>query len=124
MNLCCWTRKWSRAFVRIVVDAQPFVCGTRHHACPSEKGVVNRVGGDVCVSFTEGDIDHYQIVDVIQMISDLIRREFTANASDYQVACCAAGDLVGNMTRHVELTVRPAELELFEISSDTLEHFA
>jgi hypothetical protein len=85
---------------------------------------VNRVGGDVCVSFTEGDIDHYQIVDVIQMISDLIRREFTANASDYQVACCAAGDLVGNMTRHVELTVRPAELELFEISSDTLEHFA
>jgi len=73
---------------------------------------VDRVSGDVCVPISEIDIDHDEVVDVIQVISDLVCSEFAANTSDYQIARRSASNLVRHMARYVKLTIGPTELEL------------
>jgi hypothetical protein len=60
----------------------------------------------------ELNVDHNEIVDVIQMISNLVCRELSGSTMNDKVPAGPAGDLVGHMWRHMELPVVPAKLEL------------
>lgn len=83
---------------------------------------MDRVGGYVCVSITEANVDHDQIVDVVQMISNLRCSELAIDTSNNKVARCPTDDFVGNMARDMELTICPTELELCTVSFSLLEH--
>lgn len=77
---------------------------------------MNRVGGYVCVAVLEGDIDNNKIMNVVQVIADLICREFSSNASNDKVACSSGGDLVCNMRWNMELSLIPSNLKLSNVS--------
>jgi len=73
---------------------------------------VNRVGRDVRIAIFEVDIYHDEVVDVIEMVTDLICSDLACNASDNKVSRSAAGDLVGHVRWYVELSVAPTEFKL------------
>lgn len=50
--------EWLSAFVWVVFNACAFVYSARHHAGPGEEGVVDGIGGYVCISVLEVDVDH------------------------------------------------------------------
>jgi hypothetical protein len=84
-------------FVRIVLDACALVYRARHHACSGEQSVVNRVGRDICITVAEVNINDDQVVDMVQMISDLICCDLACNPSHNKIPCRSIGDLVGDV---------------------------
>ena len=73
---------------------------------------MDRVGRDVRIAIFEVDVYHDEVVDVIEMVTDLICSDFACNASDNKVSRSAAGDLVGHVRWYVELSVAPTEFKL------------
>jgi hypothetical protein len=107
------TRQWASTFVRKVLDAQSFVSCARHHTSSCEKRIVDRIGRDVGVAISEVDIDYDQVVNMVQMISNLSRGNFAANAAHNEIARRPIGNLIGNMAWYIELTIGPAAFELW-----------
>lgn len=73
---------------------------------------MNGVGRHVRVIILELYIDHNQVVDMIQMVSDLVGRELPSGSMDDKVSAGSVGDLVGNMWGNVKLSITPAKLKL------------
>jgi len=73
---------------------------------------VDRVGRDVRIAISEVDVYHDEVVDVIEMVTDLICSDFACHASDNKVSRSPAGDLVGHVRWYVELSVAPTEFKL------------
>jgi len=78
---------------------------------------VDRVGRDVRIAIFEVDVYHDEVVDVIEMVTDLICSDLAGNASDNKVSRSAAGDLVGHVRWYVELSVAPTEFKLAWLAS-------
>jgi hypothetical protein len=73
---------------------------------------VNRVGRDVRIAVLEVDVDDDKVVDVIEMVTDLVRSDLACNTSYDKIARCAPSDLVGYMWWYMELSVAPTKLKL------------
>jgi hypothetical protein len=73
---------------------------------------MDRVGRDVCIAVPEVDVDHDEIVNVIELITDLICSDLACNTSYNKVPRGAACDFIGNVWGYVELSVTPAKLKL------------
>jgi hypothetical protein len=76
---------------------------------------MDRVGGDVRVTVAKGDIDNDQVVNVVQVISNLGCSEFSAYTSNNEITSSTICDLVCNMIRDMELTISPMELKLYTV---------
>ena len=65
-------RFWQRlgAFVEIPFDFHAFVCPSRHHAGSGKERVVDGIERDVGVAMLEGDADDYDVVNMVQVLSD------------------------------------------------------
>jgi hypothetical protein len=73
---------------------------------------VDGIGRYIRIAALEVDIDYNQVVDVIQVVSDLIRGNLSCHASHDEIARRSIGDLVAYMWWYMELPVRPTEFEL------------
>jgi hypothetical protein len=73
---------------------------------------VDGIGRDVGIVVLELNVDHDEIVDVIQVVSNLVGCELSGSTVDDKVSAGPASDLVGHMWRHVELPIVPAKLDL------------
>jgi hypothetical protein len=77
---------------------------------------VNGVGGYVGITVPKNDIDHDQVVNVIQMIFDMGSGYFAGSAPNYNISCCTVENLVGYVARYVKLAISPAECKLYIVS--------
>jgi hypothetical protein len=80
---------------------------------------VNGISRDVRIAVLEVDIDYNQVVDVVQMVSDLICGDLACNVSHNKISRGPAGNLVGDVGWHVELSICPTELELMPLAWNT-----
>lgn len=119
-------RKWTRALVHRVIDTQSFVSCARHHTRSGEESVVDRIGRDERVSIAESNINHDQVVNVIQMVSDLGSGKSSISTADDEVAGGTIRNLVGNVAGNMELAISPTNFELcaFVSFENTVSHLS
>jgi hypothetical protein len=122
-RLCRCTRsqvvgawKRCRTLIHVPIDAKPFIHCARHHTSSSEQCVVNGVGRNIGVTVLEVDVDHDEVMDMVQVVPNLILVKFSSSTSHDQVSARSIGNLVRHMGRHMELSVVPAEFELAQVS--------
>lgn len=83
---------------------------------------MNRVELDVAAPSNELDVDDHQIVDVVQVFSDTLRRVPTIVAADDKIPRCPLGNVPSNMTRQSKLAVAPLDFHLYHrMSVNTLD---
>lgn len=122
------------------VDSQTLVYSPRHHAGPREQSVMNGVGGDEGIATLEVDIDNLRIlisslvhlcealyvmtydkiVYVVEVIPDLICREFSKRSTNDEVTAGSIGNLVRDMRGYMELTIIPTEFEPLSMQVDVV----
>jgi hypothetical protein len=81
---------------------------------------VNRVGGDICIVITKDHVHNNQVMNVIQMVSNLGFGELATSTSNNEITCRTIGNLVCDMTRNMELAISPTKLKLFTVRIDDL----
>jgi hypothetical protein len=77
---------------------------------------MDRVGGYVRVTVLEVDVDHNQVVDMVQVVANLVCGELPTNTSNHQVSRRSISDFIGYMARHMKLPISPTKLELVIVS--------
>jgi hypothetical protein len=107
-----WARYWTSTLIRSVLDTQSFVRCARHHASPGEESVVNGIGRYEGVSVAKSNVNDDEVVNVVQVVSDLRSSKFSSSTTDDKVASGSIDDLVGYVTGYMELSICPADLEL------------
>jgi len=75
---------------------------------------VDRVQADVAAAANELDLDHNQVVNMVQVLADDLLRVPIIVLLDYQVATGAHPDLVRYVTWEDELAVVPLYFDLFK----------
>ena len=60
---------------------------------------MDRVCGDVRILALENDLDHYEVMDMLQIIPNCFLGMSRATVKNDQVSCGSNSNLVGNMTR-------------------------
>lgn len=73
---------------------------------------MDRVGRYVDIAVPEPNIDHDEVVDMIQMISNAVCRDPAGDTSNNKIASGTTTDLVRHMWRNMELPIAPTELKL------------
>jgi hypothetical protein len=77
---------------------------------------VDGIGRNVGIVIFELDVYYDEVVDVIQVVSNLVGRQFSGSTVDDEISASSTSDLVGHMWRHVELPIVPAKLELVSLA--------
>ena len=77
---------------------------------------MNRIGGNVCIWSTEGDLDYDKIVDVLKIVSNEFLSMFRRTILDDQVSGSTNSYLVSNMAGQDELAIVPTNINLLAIS--------
>jgi hypothetical protein len=83
-----------------------------HHASTSKHSIVDRVCGNVSILTLEDDLDHNEVMDMLQIISNCFLCMSRTTVENDQVSCRSNSYLVGNMTRKDELAIIPTDLDL------------
>jgi len=84
-----------------------------HHAHSGIDGIVNRVEVDVAVSASKFNFDNYQVVDMVQVVTNVLLGVSPVIPTNDQVATRTRSNLASNMAGHDELTFAPLDLDLF-----------
>jgi hypothetical protein len=82
------------------------------HALPRIDGIVHRVQANVAVAAHELNLDHHQVVDMVQVLADDVLGMPIVVPLEHQVAACAHTNLVRDVARKNELAVAPLDLDL------------
>jgi hypothetical protein len=77
---------------------------------------VHGIRGNVSILPIENDLDHDEIVDVLQIIPDSLLGMFWTAVSDDQVSRSTNANLVCNMRRQNELAIVPSNVNLEDVS--------
>jgi len=73
---------------------------------------MDRVKADVAVATAELDLDNGQVVDVVEVVSDVLLRVPVVVFVNDKIAAGARRDLVRDMARQDKLTFAPLYLDL------------
>lgn len=84
---------------------------------------MDRVGRNENVSVPDIDVDYHEIVNMIEVVTDLNRRELACSTTDDEVSSCAACNLARNVLRNVKLSVGPTNFELYVVSPFSRESY-
>lgn len=85
---------------------------SRHHTSPRKHCIVYWVERDDCVLASKLDINHHQIMNMIEIFANSLLGMSRGSVVNHQVSCRANSDFVCYMTRQDELAVVPANFNL------------
>lgn len=88
-----------------------------HHAGPGEHGVMDGIRLDVAATAHEVDLDHYQVVYVVQVLTNALFCESRIATAEDEVPRGTNADLAGYMARQDELAIIPPYIDLFAVSA-------
>lgn len=68
-----------------------------HHAGSRKHGVVDGIGADVAATADKLDLDHHEVVDMVEILADGLLLDSRIAAADDEVPGSARSDLVGHV---------------------------
>ncbi len=77
---------------------------------------MDRVERNVSAIAFEGDVNDYEVVDVVKIFAKTCIGNLFVYVAEDKIACSPNAYLTRDMTRKRELTIIPADLDLCEIS--------
>lgn len=95
------------ALIQIPVYLAALVFSPTHHAGPGEHGVMDGIRLDVATTAHEVDLDHNQVVYVVQVLTNALFRESRIATAEDEVPRGTNADLAGYMARQDELAIIP-----------------
>lgn len=87
-----------------------------HHAGSGKHGIVNGICLDVTAAAHEVNSDHYQVVNVVQILTNALFCESRIATTENEVSRGPDANFAGYVTRQDELAIVPSHIDLVAVS--------